>query len=412
VYVASRPPYPLDEGLAIRQFHLMKAYARLGDVRLVFFHADERRVPGLEALGEYCASVHPVWAGSTFGQGEFLRLSWVRQRRRHMLTARPYAATLAFSAEMRRIIEEVARGADLIHVCRLHMVPHVQGLFARGADRPRLVLDLDEVESVASARRLKVDRPGQGALTALSGYYDIARLWLYQRRAVGWFDRTFVCSSRDRDRLGRATVVAVPNGATLSAKTGGLSRDPATILYCGSLSYRANVNALVLFVQRILPLIRREVPDARLLVVGRQPTEEVRALHDGKSIWVHGDVPDVEEYYGRSTLLAVPLAEGGGTRIKILEAFAAGTPVVSTSLGCEGLEVADGEHLLIADEPAAFADACVSVLRRPELGARLAVRGRSLVEERYTWERIESQVAGIATELLASPGNGRVFARG
>jgi glycosyltransferase involved in cell wall biosynthesis len=164
------------------------------------------------------------------------------------------------------------------------------------------------------------------------------------------------------------------------------------------------VDGLLFFVREIFPLVRREVSGARLLVVGSSIPADVQRLHDGDSISVVGDAESLEPYYRQATAAVVSLRIGSGTRLRILEAFAFGRPVVSTTVGCEGLEVTPGEHLLVADDPRGLAQACVTLLREPELRRRLVARSRQLVEAKYNWESVEEQVRAVATNLLHERG--------
>jgi glycosyltransferase involved in cell wall biosynthesis len=138
----------------------------------------------------------------------------------------------------------------------------------------------------------------------------------------------------------------------------------------------------------VLPLVRSEVPGARLDLVGMRPGPEVRALAANDGVDLHADVPDVMPYLQRARVAVVPLRVGSGTRLKALEAMAAGRPVVGTTIGLSGLGLVPGRHALFADDPVAVARAVVSVLQDDGLAAGLAAAGRTFVEERYGWDRI------------------------
>jgi glycosyltransferase involved in cell wall biosynthesis len=152
---------------------------------------------------------------------------------------------------------------------------------------------------------------------------------------------------------------------------------------------------VVYFTREILPLIERQIPEATLLVAGHAPPNKVIRLNHRKNIHVIGSVLDVFPIYQKSLLTVVPLRGGGGTRLKIVESMALGRPVVSTTIGCEGLEVVDGKHLLIADSPADFANAVIRLLRDRSLRAMIAANARSLVESRYDWETIGKTLASV-----------------
>jgi glycosyltransferase involved in cell wall biosynthesis len=149
--------------------------------------------------------------------------------------------------------------------------------------------------------------------------------------------------------------------------------------------FEPNIEAACFFVRDIWPRVREAMPRATFWIVGTEPSEAVRRLHsESNGVVVTGEVPDVLPYLQRSVAAIVPLKNGGGTRLKILEAMAAGRAVVSTSVGAEGLDVRTGENILIADDPLTFASHCISVLNSPDLRHRLAAAGRRLVEQRYS----------------------------
>jgi glycosyltransferase involved in cell wall biosynthesis len=400
LYVAGQVPYPPDSGLKIRQFHLLSAYAAVGEVRLVCFARDAAEMHAAQALADRCASIETVPVGTR--QLESVLAPMPRWRRRlaefASLTSslvRPYE-----SPAMVEAVRAATADADLVHVARLWMTAALRPLPGARRARPRLVLDLDDVETVVALRRARQRR----GIPAIAAYWEWARLCLDQARALRAFDRVLVCSAEDRRKLGRRHVVVVPNGAPRPAAP----RQPAldgngTLLFCGTLGWEQNVDAVVFFVREILPLVRAVRSDVRLLVVGKNPAPAVRALHDGRMVTVVADVPSVEPYYREAAGMVVPIRVAGGTRIKILEAFAVGTPVVSTTVGCEGLEVVAGEHLLIGDTPRAFADRCLELLADGELRARLASRAAALAETRYSWPAIERSMTRMARELLDDP---------
>jgi glycosyltransferase involved in cell wall biosynthesis len=157
-----------------------------------------------------------------------------------------------------------------------------------------------------------------------------------------------------------------------------------------------NGDAMQFFCRDVLPLIRAQAPDVCLTIVGRAPTPAVKRLAEGQGIEVTGRVDDVRPYMKEADVYVVPLRIGGGTRLKIFEAMAMGQAVVSTTIGAEGLPVTDGEHVMIADDPRAFAQTVIDLLRNPERRAQLAAAARALVVERYDW----SAVAGELEEAL------------
>jgi len=164
------------------------------------------------------------------------------------------------------------------------------------------------------------------------------------------------------------------------------------IIFTGAMDYYPNIDAVLSFAQRCWPRIRIQIPDATWQIVGRNPPPEVRRLAGIPGINVTGTVPDVRPYLAASALAIAPLSIGGGTRLKILEALAMRKAVVSTSLGCEGLAVEPGKHLIAADQPEVFAQAVIELIGNPGRRRALGIAGRSLVEAEYSWERCGDQL--------------------
>jgi glycosyltransferase involved in cell wall biosynthesis len=400
LYVASQVPHPSDSGSAIREYHLLTAYANVAEVTLVCLHYgdDVQGTVDLTSVAPYCERIHAISAETTYGQSTFDRLPVWRQRLGQLVSRRPLPAMLAFSEAMRRVVEDLALQMDLVHVARLKMARHVEGIAARPV-RPRLVLDLDDIETSTRLRELRTLRVPRLS-SAVLAYLDLMRLARYQQRMLTSFDRVLVCSRLDEQRLGIATALVVPNGTVIPDLAPRDGSDGKAILFCGALSYGPNVDAMRYFLDSIFPDILREIPAARLLIVGRRPSAEVLALARPPQVTVWPDVPSVEPFYRQSTIAVAPLRTGGGTRLKILEAFAHEIPVVSTTIGCEGLDVRDGEHLLIADGDRQFARQCVRLLRAPHVRQELVSRARSLTVERYSWASVGAAFAHTIMSML------------
>ena len=188
-----------------------------------------------------------------------------------------------------------------------------------------------------------------------------------------------------------------PVGRLTSPEAAGLAGQSPNILTLGTLYYPPNADGVRWFAQQVYPLVLEQVPAATLTIVGPRPPKDIVALatRHKSLVTVPGYVPDLVPYLERAALMVVPVRAGSGMRVRILEAFARGVPVVTTTTGVEGIEAVDGEHLLVADEPAAFAEAVVRLLRDPELGRRLAANGRRLAEEKYDWRVALPKLEGV-----------------
>jgi glycosyltransferase involved in cell wall biosynthesis len=191
--------------------------------------------------------------------------------------------------------------------------------------------------------------------------------------------------------LGLTKVELIPTGVDTEALRPAPEppASPPRLLFTGTMSYPPNHQGIRWFAERVWPAVRAALPDAQLDVVGKEPPEEVRALDGRDGIAVHGFVPSMAPYFARAHAVVVPILTGAGIRVKIVEAMSAGRAVVSTPLGWEGLaQLEPGRHLLVADEPAAFAEAAVRLLRDPVLRARMAADARALAEREYDWRSL------------------------
>jgi glycosyltransferase involved in cell wall biosynthesis len=266
-----------------------------------------------------------------------------------------------------------------------------------------LVVDMHNVYS-RLARRAAAEASGLVRRAYVAR--EAGLLAAMERRAVKTAHTVLAVSEEEADyfrALGASRVVVVPNGVDCGAYAAPLRRSgPPTILYVGSLAWPPNASAARFLACEVLPIVHASVPDARLIVVGRNPPAELvaRAKADSR-VQATGLVADVTGYFSAAHLLAVPLESGGGTRLKILEAFAAGLPVVSTPVGCEGLAARDGEHLVVANR-GAFAAAIIDLLRSPERAAVMAERARAVAHDSYDWT-VVGRLGCDAVAAAASP---------
>lgn len=287
------------------------------------------------------------------------------------------------------------------------------------------VVDLDNLgSSVLRHRRRSVLRFRTGGLGGYlrAGLYaaaDVVDERRWRRRELQIADAgavLVVCSELDRSRLKGANACVVPNGYERAQYTEPTRpcppRPPGPVLIMvGLLTYEPNQDAAAFFAAQILPRVRQRCPDSQFRVVGRYHSDSAVAPLRGRvGVRVTGEVADVDAELAAADVAVVPIRFGGGTRIKILEAFAHHVPVVSTTVGCEGLDVVDGEHLLIADDPVAFASACVRLQEEEELRARLVRGAAQLWETRYRWtvltptiDRVVRTALGPATRQDGHP---------
>jgi glycosyltransferase involved in cell wall biosynthesis len=292
---------------------------------------------------------------------------------------------------------------DVAHISRIASVPCLGAPECWRPHGPLRVLDLDELESAVRRRELEAGFHVTRRSRWLA-HIELRRLQAFERRMLPRFDLVLVCSETERARVPLNDVSVVSNGIELPneppAAGGG---DGRTVLFVGFMDYPPNADAARFLASDILPLIRREVPEARAVLVGRTSSEAVLQLHDGETIVVRGEAPDLRPYYENASVVVAPLRVGGGTRIKILEAFAWRRPVVTTRVGAEGLRISPGNDLFVEDTPDGFAARCVALLKDPSLRVAMARRALS-VAERYQWSSIRTGFARIIEQRVRDGG--------
>jgi glycosyltransferase involved in cell wall biosynthesis len=392
--VSSELPWPLDTGGHLRTFHLLRYLARdLGEVRLVV-----PCPPGVDVRGAAAAGldVRPVPVPRRTTMGEARRAATGLLRREPYVFYRRHAWPQVEQALAEHLTDW---RPDLLYLDHLDSF-----VYAPLAGALPLVLDLHNVYSRLVARSADEHRHA-GARWLLRG--EAGRVHRMEQRAVAAAALTLTVSEDDAAALApRARRVAVvPNGVDCRSyaalPTGRAASPTPRLLYVGALSWPPNVAAARTLATEVLPQVQRRHPGARVDIVGRRPTPEVVALGTQAGVEVHGDVADVSPFLARASALVVPLEAGGGTRLKILEAFAAGLPVVSTPVGCEGLDVRHDEHLLVAGR-AGLADATARLLESPALGESLAQRARALAARDYDWGAVGRRAADAIRSMRPS----------
>lgn len=242
--------------------------------------------------------------------------------------------------------------------------------------------------------------------------WEAFKLRRAEQRLLRRADAVFAISEVDRDGMaeliGKERLHTVPMGIDLEyfgASGEGLPADPS-FAFVGAFNWHVNEDAADWVCSQVWPLLREKLPQAHLTLIGRDPSTAVQGFAKGAEATVTGTVPDIRPYVAASRAMLVPLRYGSGVRTKILEAFAAGRPVISTSVGCEGLPVTNGEHLLIADDAPSFAEACYRLATDEALAASLVRQARRLVEEHDHQATVKLQSA-LAAAFSRSAGNGK-----
>ena len=396
--VALEYPWPADSGSRLRLLTTLRGLCRVGPTDLFSL------VPGTRTdLDE---------PDRSFGLENVGRASLGRGRARFGGVAHPLLPAMVPIGDRQRLQQALARFAtgsyDLVWYFDVR-----SWVLAAGPDPTPAVIDLDDLEHHKIRGRLSMG-PAAGPDAAVAGQRRPApfarwerwpgRACLY-RRASTRVARTVVCSPLDAERAafsGVMRVSVVPNAYARPAPPVGRSGvgSPPTVLFQGTLRYPPNADAARWLVGQIAPALRSLIPDARVRLVGSSNPDQV-GLHRPPGTTLVGRVPDMVTELSRADVVVVPVRFGSGTRVKIIEAFAHRIPVVSTTIGAEGLDVEDGRHVLLADTAPGLASACARLLTEPDLRRRLVEAAHERYLETFERDIAESRVGEVARAALA-----------
>jgi glycosyltransferase involved in cell wall biosynthesis len=300
----------------------------------------------------------------------------------------------------------------VVHADQLSMAGYGQ-LASGWADR-RPASVLDEHNAIYQLAR-RIAATETNALRRAVAAREARAFVRYETEMCSAYDRIFTVTAEDRDHLlallppelretfaSRFTVVPIcvdPDQVPVVQRECG---GPPTILHLGTMFWPPNIAGVLWFAREALPIIHRALPDARFVIVGKNPPEEVLALTSDPRIEVTGYVADPTPYLASADAFVVPLLAGGGMRVKILDAWLWGVPIVSTPIGAEGIAVEEGDNLLLGEDASTFANAVLALLQDVALNQRLRIQGRGWVESHYAWQNVYQRVDEVYAGLLSS----------
>jgi polysaccharide biosynthesis protein PslH len=401
--VDEEAPYPLNSGKRIRTSKLLLQLAQRHCITYICNRNRSRREAGEAAAFLADHGIATVFANRRAPRSS-VNSSPLRLYPRllgNLLSPLPYSVAANCGAELRRVVDAYAR-ANPVDLWHCEWTPCAQAL-RRLNGAPVLVM-AHNVESLIWQRYHETETNWLRRLYIRLQWRKFER---FERRIFADATRTVTVSDTDaalaRDRYGATRIAVVANGVdTAHFRLSAAARDPAHLLFLGSLDWRPNLDGVRLLLDQFFPAIQAEVPQARLSIVGRKPPSWLltRAA-EMSNVDVVAGAADVRPFLDRCGVMVVPLRIGGGTRIKILEALASGMPVVSTPVGAEGLCVEHGKHLVVADV-AQMVPALVDCIRCPERVQAFARAGRRLVEAEYDWHTLADQLERIWFDCVAA----------
>jgi glycosyltransferase involved in cell wall biosynthesis len=389
--------WPLDAGGRLRSFHIVAELSRRHRVSVLTTHPPgDDTTAALAARLPEAEVVSVPFALPKRGTARFalaLAQAWLGRQ--------PVEAAKSRVPGLRRHVERRLRDGA-VDLCVADFLVATPSVPLGG--RVPVVLFAHNVEHLIWQRLADVER-GRCRRAALA--LEARRLRRWEGEACTQATLTAAVSELDRDRLAalapRARLRVVPTGVDTTYFTpNGHHRVPGRLVFVGSMDWHPNEDAMLAFFATTLPLIRTARPDVSVSVVGRNPRPALRAAAAAAGVTVTGTVADVRPWLAEAAVCVVPLRAGGGTRLKIFEALAMSLPVVSTSVGAEGLPLVPDRHFLEADTPETFARAVLALLREPARARTLGEAGRRLVTERYSWARVARNFDAICHEAVAT----------
>ncbi|MCD6468890.1 MAG: glycosyltransferase [Thermoplasmata archaeon] len=385
-----RIPYPLDDGGKIGIFGITK-YLALRGHEITLLSIAPSQNSDISGLREYCKVETVIMNTANSYLGMLFNL----------FSKTPYTISKYHgSAVLHKLKDLLQKNRfDIVHVDHLHMAYY--GKFIKEEFGLPVVLREHNVESTIWERYYRgISNPLVKAYARL----QFKKLYKYESKIAADFDRCLMITEKDKERIERMNpaikACVIPAGVDTSYfHPVAVPIEPYSIVSVAAMDWPPNIEGILWFTAKIWPIIRQRIPQVKFYIVGKNPPTEVEGLA-GKDIIVTGFVRDVREYMAKAAVFIVPLRSSGGMRIKILNALAMGKAVVSTSVGCEGIDVENGRNICIANTEKEFAERIVELLEDESKRKELGGKGLNLIRQKYQWERIAERIEDEYKKVL------------
>lgn len=392
-------PYPLNRGAYQRGFYLLRELARSHEVDFLALAELGEGMEHRPVFLEFCRKVEFL---------PFAHPPWPRLIPKRLCDPLPSTVGHWRLPKAGRVLEgTLAEGRyDFVHIFDIILAQYLLDL----PIAPPIVIDRTRVD--LQYQLMQRRHMGKGFKARILDLENLAKLWRFEKKVAAAVRRQVVCGSDDAAFLHRhirsdlATTI-IPNGVDLEFFKPNESSDARrssrpSLVFCGAMDYDPNIDALRWYFSKIHPRVKERVPDMEFYIVGKDPVPEVRAYAGKPDVRITGTVPDVRRFYSRAWAQIVPLRIGGGTRLKIVESMAMGTPVVSTTIGAQGLNFQHGNEVLLADTAEAFIFETVRILTDARLREQLAGAGLKTVRSRLSWSVLGQHLSRVYTEEAQS----------
>lgn len=381
VFLTSRLPWPIDRGDRLRSHHFLRKLAERHDVHLLTFLASPAERAGVVELERLGLRVSPVLLSPRSSRLGMLRA---------VPSQRPFQVAYYDSARMRELASRAIPECDVAIAHLIRMTPYLDAT----TGGPRRIVDLCDCISSEYEASL-VHRSGVPKLFYREEARRVAR---YEREIIDRFDESWLISAAEIDKIapGHARLQVVPNGVHANDAPRTLpANDPPRLVFTGNMSVPHNVDAARFLVGEILPRVARAVPGLRITLAGADPAPAVRALA-GPAVEVTGWVDDLGDVLAAGHVFVAPMRFVAGVQNKVLEAMAAGVPVVTSEIVRRGIGAAAGRDLLVAESADEFTDHIARLLATSDEAERVGASGREHVRARFTWDTVLARLEAVA----------------
>ena len=395
-------PYPPKGGVMQRSYNLIKEAAKENEVYLFAFNqkawlpTKEDIIKAKKEFERFCKKVEIFELPS-----DKSKATWYSLVLKSFFSKDAYTINWTKSKKMRKKIKEflATNHIDLIHCDTIGLAEYVRDI----KEIPK-GLNHHNIESHMMLRRAKREK---NLFKKIYFLQEAIKLKKYEKQVCPKFDMNLVVSELDKERLlniaPNSKVEVIPNGVDINyfkPNNNKIKKD--NLVFAGRMNAYPNEDAVIWFLKQIWPLLKKEVPNATSTIAGRNPTFRIKKLaQNDSSILITGYVDDIRPFIAQAEVYVCPIRDGGGTKLKLLDAMAMGKAIVTTTIGAEGLGVIHERHVLIANDPKIFASQVLLVFNNPDLRKYLSQNARQLVKKEYSWEIIGKKLNSLYQKMCS-----------